>query len=144
MAFGNGCGVTIEHNLDPRDFFAPGFGDLIAEVPAGEVGNLQISYTVIGEVTDDGRFSYGNCVIGLDEAESAWKGTLEQVFATSSGAEDTDDWTLPAKESEDEKLQEDGCIHDSRVHICKHTIEQHNVFITEFQATNREYNSGKD
>ena len=35
MAFGNGCGVKIEHNLDPRDFFAPGFGDLIAEVPAG-------------------------------------------------------------------------------------------------------------
>src|SRR5699024_8542736 len=24
MAFGNGCGVKIEHNLDPRDFFAPG------------------------------------------------------------------------------------------------------------------------
>ena len=73
---------------------------------------------MIGEVTDDGRFSYGNCVIGLDEAESAWKGTLEQVFATSSGAEDTDDWTLSVKESEDGKLQEDGCFHASRVHIC--------------------------
>ena len=24
MAFGNGMGVKIEHNLDPRDFFATG------------------------------------------------------------------------------------------------------------------------
>src|SRR5699024_1886808 len=63
MAFGNGLGVKIEHNLDPRDFFAPGFGDIIAEVPDGQVGNLQITYTVIGEVTEDGRFSYGDCVI---------------------------------------------------------------------------------
>src|SRR5699024_1686826 len=29
MAFGNRKGVKIEHDLDPRDFFAPGFGDLI-------------------------------------------------------------------------------------------------------------------
>ena len=42
MAFGNGMGVKIEHNLDPREFFAPGFGDLIAEVPADKVGNLPL------------------------------------------------------------------------------------------------------
>ena len=35
MAFGNMFGVKIEHNLDPRDFFAPGFGDLVLEVAAG-------------------------------------------------------------------------------------------------------------
>ena len=27
MAFGNHLGVKIEHNVDPRDFFAPGWGD---------------------------------------------------------------------------------------------------------------------
>ena len=31
MAFGNGLGFKIEHNLDPRDFFAPGFGDLVIQ-----------------------------------------------------------------------------------------------------------------
>ena len=36
MAFGNGMGVKIEHNLDPRDFFAPAFGDIICEVPDGQ------------------------------------------------------------------------------------------------------------
>ena len=25
-------GVKLEHNLDPRDLFAPAFGDIIAEV----------------------------------------------------------------------------------------------------------------
>ena len=82
MAFGNGMGVKIEHNLDPRDFFAPGFGDIILEVPDGKVGELSITYTVIGEVTADGKFSYGNTVITVDEAENAWKGTLEKVFKT--------------------------------------------------------------
>ncbi len=30
MAFGNKLGVKIEHNVDPRDLFAPGFGDIVA------------------------------------------------------------------------------------------------------------------
>lgn len=120
----------IEHNLDPRDFFAPGFGDIIAEVPDGQVGNLQITYTVIGEVTEDGRFSYGDCVIGLDEAEDAWKGTLEKVFATRSGAEESaENWVLTPSETADGELKEDGCFRASRVHICSHKIAQpHGIY----------------
>ena len=38
-------GVKIEHNVDPRDFFAPGWGDIVCEVPDGKVGELSISYT---------------------------------------------------------------------------------------------------
>ena len=53
MAFGNGMGVKIEHSMDARELFAPAFGDIVAEVPADKVGELSISYTVIGEVTDD-------------------------------------------------------------------------------------------
>ena len=56
MAFGNRKGVKIEHNMDPRELFAPAFGDIIAEVEDGQVGNLQITYTVIGEVTDAESF----------------------------------------------------------------------------------------
>ena len=33
-------GVKIEHNVDPRDLFEPGFGDIVAEVPADKVGEL--------------------------------------------------------------------------------------------------------
>ena len=40
--------VKIEHNVDPRDFFAPGWGNIVCEVPDGMVGQLAITYTVIG------------------------------------------------------------------------------------------------
>ena len=45
MAFGNHMGVKVERNVDPRDFFAPGWGDIVCEVPDGKVGELSISYT---------------------------------------------------------------------------------------------------
>ena len=144
MAFGNGMGVKMEHNLDPRDFFAPAFGDIIAEVPDGKVGELQITYTVIGEVTDDGSFSYGNTVIGLEEAEKAWKGTLERVFPTTSGAQDGPEAvSLAAKETGEGMLREDGCFQASGIHICSHKIAQPTVFIPVFPGTNCEYDSTK-
>ena len=55
MAFGNRLGVKIEHNVDPGDFFAAGWGNIVCEVPDGKVGELSIPYTVIGEVTDKGN-----------------------------------------------------------------------------------------
>ena len=87
MAFGNKMGVKLEHNMDPRDLFAPAFGDIIAEVADGQVGSLQITYTVIGEVTDRDGFEYADTQISMDEALQAWTGTLEKVFATKSEAD---------------------------------------------------------
>ena len=53
MAFGNGMGVKIEHNCDPRDFFAPGFGDIICRSSGmARLVSFPFTYTVIGEVTD--------------------------------------------------------------------------------------------
>ena len=61
MAFGNKLGVKIEHNVDPRDFFAPGWGNIVCEVPDGKVGELSITYTVIGEVTGTGSAGVREC-----------------------------------------------------------------------------------
>ena len=130
MAFGNGMGVKIEHNLDPRDFFAPGFGDIILEVPDGKVGELSITYTVIGEVTADGNFSYGNTVITVDEAENAWKGTLEKVFKTVSSENDKE------AADRDEKL-----YHADSIYVCKNKVAKPRVFIPVFPGTNCEYDS---
>lgn len=131
MAFGNRMGVKIEHSMDARDLFAPAFGDIIAEVADGKVGELAISYTVIGEVTADGTFSYGNVNISEAEAEETWKAPLEKVFKTNSGAE-----------GQDEKV-EIGLYHASDVHICTHKIAQPTVFIPVFPGTNCEYDSTK-
>ena len=143
MAFGNGMGVKIEHNVDPRDFFAPGFGDIIAEVPADKVGKLAITYTVIGEVTDNGTFSYGNTEITLAEAESAWKAPLEKVFATVSGEELAPESVYVAPADPEARITEDGCYDTKKVHICSHKIAQPTVFIPVFPGTNCEYDSAK-
>ncbi|MDO4313120.1 MAG: phosphoribosylformylglycinamidine synthase [Eubacteriales bacterium] len=144
MAFGNGMGVKLEHNMDARELFAPAFGDLIAEVPADKVGELSITYTVIGEVTADGVFTYGDTVITQEEAVSAWKETLERVFKTVSGA-DHDETVVPVSDetSEDGKLGEDGLFRASGVYVCDHKIAQPTVFIPVFPGTNCEYDSAR-
>ena len=130
MAFGNGLGLNLAHHLDPRDAFAPAFGDLVAEVPADQVQNLAVTYTVIGEVTDDAVFTYGNTELKLQEAVDAWTGTLESVFATKSDA------------SSEEKIEEK-IFRTSDIHICSHKLAQPTVFIPVFPGTNCEYDSRK-
>ena len=130
MAFGNKMGVKLEHNMDPRDLFAPAFGDIIAEVADGQVGNLQITYTVIGEVTDRDGFEYADTQISMDEALQAWTGTLEKVFATKS-----EESRAQTVDNEPYKA--------SDIHICSHKIGQPTVFIPVFPGTNCEYDSRK-
>ena len=130
MAFGNGLGVKIEHNVDARDLFAPGYGSIIAEVPADKVNELSITYTVIGEVTEEQVFSYADTTITLAEAQKSWESTLEGVFATVSG------------ESTNEKV-ESPIFNAESIHICEHKIAQPTVFIPVFPGTNCEYDSTK-
>ena len=141
MAFGNAMGVKIEHNLDPRDFFAPGFGDLVLEVPAEKVGQLSITYTVIGEVTDNGKFSYGNAEITLDEAYKAWTGTLEKVFKTTSGEENDGPVAMAVKTADPEATYENGVYNTKNIYVCKHKVAKPRVFIPVFPGTNCEYDS---
>ena len=129
MAFGNKLGVRIEHNVDPRDFFAPGWGNIVCEVPDGKVGELSISYTVIGEVTDKETFEYGNTVITMEEALNAWTNTLEKVFPTCSGIQQT--------EVRNELFKTDS------IHICKNKVAKPTVFIPVMPGTNCEYDSTK-
>ena len=129
MAFGNHLGVKIEHNVDPRDFFAPGWGDIVCEVPDGKVGNLAMTYTVIGEVTDRAAFEYGPVSISLEEALAAWNAPLEKVFPTESGVEQ--------KEVPNQIFRAD------KIAVCTHKIGTPNVFIPIFPGTNCEYDSTK-
>ncbi|MCD8363325.1 MAG: phosphoribosylformylglycinamidine synthase [Lachnospiraceae bacterium] len=128
MAFGNGLGVKLEHNLDPRDAFAPGFGCIVAEVPDGKVSELSITYTLIGEVTESG-FTYGNVSISEDEALAAWGGTLEKVFPTVA---------VKNKEMLDTPF-----YRADSIYICKHKVARPTVFIPVFPGTNCEYDSAK-
>ena len=133
MAFGNKLGVKVEHNVDPRDFFAPAWGDILCEVPDGKAGELAISYTVIGEVTDRGCFEYGNTVISMDEALAAWTAPLEDVFPTKTGKE----------ASGEAAALEEKLYHIDAAYICDHKVGQPQVFIPVFPGTNCEYDSAK-
>ena len=133
MAFGNKLGVKIEHNVDPRDFFAASWGDIVCEVPDGMVGQLSISYTVIGEVTDRGAFEYGNVTISMEEALDTWMTPLEDVFPTAAGREARGE----------EAALEEKLYHSGAVYVCDHKIGQPTVFIPVFPGTNCEYDSAR-
>ncbi len=131
MAFGNKLGVKVEHNVDPRDFFAPDWGSIVCEVPDGKVGELSISYTLIGEVTDRGVLEYGPVSISMDEALNAWTGTLEKVFPTKSGVK------------QEEVSQAVYHADPESIYVCSHKLAAPNVFIPVFPGTNCEYDSTK-
>ncbi|WP_024296397.1 phosphoribosylformylglycinamidine synthase [Lacrimispora indolis] len=127
MAFGNRLGVKIEHNVDRGDFFRSGWGDIICEVPEGKLGELAVSYTVIGEVTDSGVFEYCSTSIAIDEALEAWTKPLEDVFPTSSGA--------------DKATVAERIYNTKDIYVCKNKVAKPSVFIPVFPGTNCEYDS---
>ena len=86
-------------------------------------------YTVIGEVTDDRKFTIDDVSFDISEALDAWKAPLEGVFATKAD----DDKTPVKSELYDEK----------NVYICKNKVAKPNVFIPVFPGTNCEYDSAK-
>ena len=128
MSFGNRLGVKIEANVDKRDLFTAGFGDIVAEVPADKVAELGVTYTVVGEVTEGG-FAYGDMKIDTEEALKTWEEPLEKVFPTTAvaGAEKVESPLYKA----------------DRVYVCKHKVARPTVFIPVFPGTNCEYDSAK-
>jgi phosphoribosylformylglycinamidine synthase len=82
MAFGNMMGATIDSSVAADELFAPKYGCILAEVAEDKLSALTGDYVVIGEVTDNGKFTYGDVVIEVAEALNTWKKPLEKVFPT--------------------------------------------------------------
>ena len=129
MAFGNKLGVRINADYDSSEFFAPKYGCIIAEANPELLGKIGCKYTVIGEVTDDGTFTYGDAVISVEEALNTWKKPLEKVFPT-----------VAVKGGQ--KLETPVYNADS-IYVCKNKVAKPTVFIPVFPGTNCEYDSTK-
>ena len=130
MAFGNKLGVVLEEELTENDLFGNGLGDILAEVPADRVGMLEekeIDYRIVGTVSAEAAFVYGEVRITVDEALEAWTSKLEKVYATKAVQE-----TTPL---------EDSCYRTDSVYVCKHKVARPTVFIPVFPGTNCEYDS---
>ena len=128
MAFGNKMGMKIS-DITAEELFAPGIGNIVVEVKADKVAEVAGKAKVIGEVTDKATIEYNGAVINLDEALSAWEGTLEKVF--------------PTRVTEDKKELDTPEYTEGSVYVCKNKVAKPTVFIPVFPGTNCEYDSAK-
>ena len=138
MAFGNKLGVTVDADVTTDTLFAPGFGNIVAEVPAGKTAeiyealqNAGLSANVkrAGSVNGDAAFICGDMKLAIDEALNAWTGTLEKVF--------------PTRATEDKEEVKTDLYHADSVYVCKNKVAKPTVFIPVFPGTNCEYDSAK-
>ena len=138
MAFGNKLGVTIDKALGADELFAPGIGNILAEVPAGketevyaamEKAGITEFVRTVGEAHNAQTFVYGDMELSMEEALLAWTKTLEAVFPTR---------VSEAKDTVDTDVYQTG-----KVYVCKHKVAKPTVFIPVFPGTNCEYDSTK-
>lgn len=129
MALGNGLGVKLADSVREETLFAPGWCNLLLEVPAEALGKLSCRTELFGEVTATPVLSYRDTEISLAEAEKAWTGTLEEVF--------------PTRVTEGGEILDRPLYHAASVAVCGHKIGTPRVFIPVFPGTNCEYDSAR-
>ena len=138
MAFGNKLGVTISEEVSTHTLFAPGFGNIVAEVPEDKMtivkdiladAGILGYHKEVGTVNERSAFVYGKMEISIDEALSAWTNTLEKVF--------------PTRATTDTKEVKTGLYDAKEIYICKNKVAKPTVFIPVFPGTNCEYDSMK-
>ena len=137
MAFGNKFGVKICDKCVGKEMLnAPEYGSIIVEmtkddakVVVDEFNKEGLSAMVIGEVTDDKTFTYGETAITVEQALNAWTDTLEKVYPTSSDVEQV-------------KIEEK--LYDAKkIIVAKNKVARPKVFIPVFPGTNCEYDTAK-
>ena len=138
MAFGNKLGVTISEDVSTDTLFAPGFGNIVAEVPEDKMtvvkdiladAGILGYHKEVGAVNERCAFVYGDMEISMDEALFAWTNTLEKVF--------------PTRATTDTKEVKTGLYDAKEIYICKNKVAKPTVFIPVFPGTNCEYDSMK-
>lgn len=138
MAFGNHIGVTVEDDVAAETLFAPGFGNLIAEIPAGKEDEVRAAFaaaglseyaSAVGATNGEEQFICGGMKLSMQEALSAWTGTLEKVF--------------PTRATEEKETLSTGVYTAEKVYVCRHKVARPTVFIPVFPGTNCEYDSAK-
>ncbi|MBD5461203.1 MAG: phosphoribosylformylglycinamidine synthase [Lachnospiraceae bacterium] len=132
MAFGNKLGAVLEEGLTMAELFGCGLGDIVAEVDAAHIRQLEeqgLDYRLLGRVTEEAAFTYGDVKIDLERALSEWKRPLEKVFPTRAAQD-----TAPVNRK---------CFEADQIYVCKHKTARPRVFIPVFPGTNCEYDSAR-
>ena len=132
MAFGNKLGVTVEDRVSVDTLFAPGFGNIVAEVSEDALAAVLEKVpgaAVVATVNDTQNFNYKDMSISMEEALNTWTGTLERVF--------------PTRATEDKEEVKTDVFDTKEIYICKNKVAKPTVFIPVFPGTNCEYDSAK-
>mgnify|MGYP002520609133 CR=1 FL=1 len=129
MAFGNRLGVDILDGVSEDELTARDYGSIIIEVTRDNMNSIMVPCRHIGNVTDRPFFTYKDNMISMDEAVEAWTCTLEKVFPTTSGVENTEINT--------------GLYDGKTILVAKNKVATPKVFIPVFPGTNCEYDSQK-
>ncbi len=132
MAFGNKLGVAVESSLTAEKLFDNGLGEILTEMTVDAAADLTagsgLDYTLIGTVTEDASFVYGDVTIAMDEALQAWTDKLDKVFPYTAGKD---------------KSKIDSSLYEAKeIYVCKNKVAKPTVFIPVFPGTNCEYDSG--
>ena len=143
MAFGNKLGVKFDESITERDCFKPDFSSIVAEVSAGsldEVMKSGLNVTLLGEVTDSGKFQFANASIDIEEMLNSWQERLEKVYPTKTGEK-------AAKPIENiyDVRKEAGFtpVSEGKLYVAKNKVAKPRVFIPVFPGTNCEYDLTK-
>lgn len=132
MAFGNKLGVAIDSQVTEADLFGNALGDILIETARENVAGLLESgfdCAVMGTVTQEPVFTYGDVRIDMEEALAAWTSRLEKVY--------------PTKAVQGNAPVDSKCFKAESIYVCKHKVARPTVFIPVFPGTNCEYDSGK-
>ena len=156
MAFGNKLGVAVDSGaVTAEELFAPGFGDLVAEVSADKLQLLQevmeqagfagqagagkteeqaarwnaAVWQIVGEVKKSPKFVWGAMELSMEEALEAWTKPLEKVF--------------PTRATQETEVLDTGLYSAKDIYVCRNRVAKPTVFIPVFPGTNCEYDSAR-
>ena len=137
MAFGNKLGFNLdEGSVSIEELFENEVGSIVAEVSDGdkavsmmEAAGLADVVNVIGVVTDDATFTYGEMAMSVNDAIECWSAPLEKVF--------------PTRATQDTTLVDTDVYNAKDIYVCKNKVAKPTVFIPVFPGTNCEYDSAK-
>ena len=76
MSFGNGFGFNFNSNISLNDIFGYKYASFILEVTE-DIENA----ICLGEITDNGKFTYGPQEVSYNEIETLYEDKLESVFS---------------------------------------------------------------
>ena len=129
MSFGNKFGVAFDDSLAAKDLFANGMCNLLVEIKEADLDKLLAldGARLVGTVTGKNEFIVEGHTIDGEELLAAWTGTLEKVF--------------PSKAGDDNTVIETKLFDTKDIYVCKNKVAKPTVFIPVFPGSNCEYDS---